>query len=176
MHKGAEDFGSCLKEWMTSNDLQKPLERFPSAFDYLVRESSTEDLARQKRNINPGTFPLQNLSEGFEISISSSDARVAYSESWNVGSTHNLIIRIHLPAKLLRPRFPYFNLEIILRDGIHFLERLSSSFELSSARRHGGGVGRAVEGEGGGRAGRETGLVRYVGRGSGRDREGRRRE
>lgn len=62
---------------MSGNNSQEPLEAFPSGFDDLIWETVGEDLSWEGGDIDSCGFPFQNISERFEVGVSSSDKGMA---------------------------------------------------------------------------------------------------
>lgn len=51
LQEGAEDLASRLQQWMTSHNLQEPIQPISTLFNHFVRESVGEDLAWRERPV-----------------------------------------------------------------------------------------------------------------------------
>ena len=69
---------------MARHDRQEPLETLASTLNDLVRESVRENLARERRNVDPGGLALEDVAERLEIRVPPADNRVAELERGDV--------------------------------------------------------------------------------------------
>lgn len=105
--RGKAIFETDLEQRVTSNNLQKPLQSLTASFDDLVGEPvagihsdqlhalglssahgdspPTEDLSGQLRDVDASRFPLEDITEGFEIRVATADRGVANAEGRDVG-------------------------------------------------------------------------------------------
>lgn len=81
---------------MPHHNLQKPLQAFPSMLNHIVTESVCEDLARERRDRDAGTFPLEYITEVLEIRIPSAYGAMLEFEGGNVRAADDLVISIHV--------------------------------------------------------------------------------
>lgn len=74
-----------LKQGMTSDDSQEPLQALSPSFDNLVGEPVGEDFAGERRDVDACGFAFENVTEGFEIRVAAADERVAQFEGGDIG-------------------------------------------------------------------------------------------
>lgn len=89
---------------MADDDLQEPLQTLPPMLNHVVTETIGEDFARQRRNRHTRRLSLQDVTEVFEVGVSSADVAVAELESWDVRATDNLVVGIHATAHAMGTR------------------------------------------------------------------------
>ena len=94
---------------MPRNNLQEPLEPFPSALNHLVAEPIREHFPRQSRDVDAIRLALENVPEVLEIAVAPSDGRVAYLKGRDVGLGRAMrgsvgvcrkALKLHSPASL----------------------------------------------------------------------------
>ena len=76
--------GTHLKERVPSDDGEEALEALAAALDDLVREAVREDLAGQRGDVHARALALEDVTEGFEVRVPSSDDRVPEFERGDV--------------------------------------------------------------------------------------------
>ena len=69
---------------MSRDDSEEPLEALAAALDDLVREAVREDLSGQRGNVHARALALEDVTEGFEVRVPSSDDRVPELERGDV--------------------------------------------------------------------------------------------
>ena len=73
-----------LKQRVSSDDGQEPLEALTTGVDNLVREAVREDIAGEGRDGHARGLALEDITEGLEVGVASSDGGVAQFESGDV--------------------------------------------------------------------------------------------
>lgn len=65
-----------LQERVTSNDAKESFESFPPGFNDFIRESVSEDLAREGRNVDASRLPFEDITECLKVRVTASDEGV----------------------------------------------------------------------------------------------------
>lgn len=68
-----ERLKTYLKQRMTGDYAQEPLETLSPGLDDFVREAVGEYLARKRRNVHAGGFTLKDVTEGFKVGVTSAN-------------------------------------------------------------------------------------------------------
>lgn len=62
---------------MTGYDAKEPFKSFPPSFNDFIRESVSEDLAREGRNVDASRLPFEDIAECFKVRVTTSYEGVA---------------------------------------------------------------------------------------------------
>ena len=104
LHERGQDLAARLQKRVADHDLEKLLEAGPARLNHVVREPIGEHLARQGRNRHPCALPLENVAEILKVAVPPTHRRLVQLEGRNVGSTQDLVVRVHGPPYAVRPR------------------------------------------------------------------------
>jgi len=83
---------------MSNYNLQEALKTLSPVFYDIVAKSVCEHLAWQWGDGHPCALPLQDVTEVFEIRVTTADAAMAQFEGGDVGATYNLVVCVHTTA------------------------------------------------------------------------------
>lgn len=97
--------------------------------DHIIAEAVREDLAWKRGDGHPRTFPLQDVTEVFEVGVAAANGAVLQLEGGDVGPADDLVVGVHAPRRAVRLRV------LDLRG------RGRGEESVSGARRRGGGRG-----------------------------------
>lgn len=70
LYETRQDFASRLQQRVTSNNLQEPLQTFPSVLNHIITEPIGEYLPWKRWYCDSGAFAFQDVSEVFEVGVS----------------------------------------------------------------------------------------------------------
>lgn len=73
VERGVEKEGTHLKEWMSSDDIQKTFQTFSSTLDDFIRETVGENFAWKRWNVDAWGLSFQEVTEGFKIRVTAAD-------------------------------------------------------------------------------------------------------
>jgi hypothetical protein len=73
-----------LQQGVSSNNGQEPFQALAPALNNLVRETVREDFAGKWRNVHSCRLAFENVTESFEIGVTTANQRMTKLESWNI--------------------------------------------------------------------------------------------
>ena len=87
---------------MSDYDLQKPLKTLSPMLNNIITKAIRKNLSRQRWNGHTSALSLQNIAEVLEVRVASADNAMVQLEGRDVGSTHDLVVGVHVAAHAMR--------------------------------------------------------------------------
>lgn len=115
LNKARQDLTPCLQQRMPGNNLEEPLQSFPSMLNHIITEAVRKDLSGQRRDRHARRFPLEDIAEVFKVRVSTTDDRMLQLESRDVGAADDFIGSVHVARCAMSLRIAHLN---VRRSGI----------------------------------------------------------